>query len=61
MLTRDQLLDLVHGRRGGPFDRSIDNAVMRLRRRIERDPSAPRLVRTVHGSGYMFAAEVERL
>ncbi len=61
VLTRDQLLDLVQGRRGEPFDRSIDNAVMRLRRRIELDPAAPRLIRTVHGSGYVFAAEVQRL
>ena len=61
VLTRDQLLDLVHGRSGEPFDRSIDNAVMRLRRRIEHDPAAPRLIKTVHGSGYVFTAEVERL
>lgn len=61
VLTRDQLLDLVHGRSGEPFDRSIDNAVMRLRRRIEHDPAAPRLIKTVHGSGYVLTAEVERL
>jgi len=58
VLTRDQLLDLARGRSAVPFDRSIDIQVMRLRRKIEDDPREPRLIKTVRGGGYMFAAEV---
>ena len=56
-LTRDQLLDLTRGRDTVLFDRSIDNAILRLRRKIEDDPKAPRLIKTVWGGGYVFAAE----
>jgi two-component system OmpR family response regulator len=59
VLTRDQLLDITAGRAAQVFDRSIDNLVSRLRRRIERDPQQPSLIRTVWGDGYMFAAPVE--
>jgi two-component system OmpR family response regulator len=58
VLSRDQLLDLARGRSAAPFDRSIDIQVMRLRRKIEIDPKEPRLIKTVRGGGYMFAAEV---
>lgn len=53
-LTRDQLLDLARGRSAEPFDRSIDNAVSRLRRKIEEDVKNPRLIKTVWGGGYIF-------
>jgi two-component system, OmpR family, response regulator len=43
------------------FDRSIDVQVLRLRRKLESDPSAPRLIRTERGVGYAFAASVEQL
>ena len=59
VMTRDQLLDVTAGRSGGPFDRSIDNLVSRLRRRIEPDPQRPSLIKTVRGDGYVFAADVE--
>ncbi|MDE2017037.1 MAG: response regulator [Hyphomicrobiales bacterium] len=59
VMTRDQLLDVTAGRAANPFDRSIDNLVSRLRRRIEPDPQRPSLVKTVRGDGYVFAAEVE--
>ena len=59
VLTRDQLLDITAGRAAQVFDRSIDNLVSRLRKRIERDPQQPSLIRTVWGDGYMFAAAVE--
>jgi len=58
VLSRDQLLDLARGRSAVPFDRSIDIQVMRLRRKIEVDPSDPKLIKTVRGGGYVFAAEV---
>lgn len=53
-LTREQLLDLTQGRDAEPFDRSIDNAVSRLRRKLEDDPKQPRLIKTVWGGGYVF-------
>jgi two-component system OmpR family response regulator len=57
MLSRDQLLDLTQGREAAAFDRAIDNAIGRLRRKIEHDPSAPKIIRTVYGGGYVFVAE----
>jgi two-component system OmpR family response regulator len=59
-LTREQLLDLARGRDAEAFDRAIDNAVSRLRRKIEADPKSPRLIKTVWGGGYMLAADPER-
>jgi len=58
VLSRDQLLDLTRGRVAGPFDRSIDTQVSRLRKKIERDPSDPKIVQTVWGGGYIFTASV---
>ena len=61
VLTRDQLLDLTQGREAGVFDRSIDNQISRLRRKIEEDPKTPRYIKTVWGGGYSFAVEVRKL
>ncbi len=58
VLTRDQLLDLTRGRVSGPFDRSIDVQVSRLRRKIEADPQQPELIKTVRSGGYIFCSEV---
>jgi two-component system OmpR family response regulator len=58
VLSRDQLLDLTSGRAASAFDRSIDNQVSRLRRKIETDPKKPELIKTVWGGGYSFTAEV---
>jgi two-component system, OmpR family, response regulator len=60
VLSRDQLLDLVHGRGANALDRSIDTQVSRLRRKLELDPSDPKIIKTVWGGGYMFAAGVSR-
>jgi two-component system OmpR family response regulator len=60
-LSREQLLDLTKGRDAEVFDRSIDNQVSRLRRKIEQDPKNPRYIKTVWGGGYMFTADVENL
>ncbi len=59
VLSREQLLDLTSGRAAEVFDRTIDNQVSRLRRKIEEDPKNPVLVKTVWGGGYMFTARVE--
>ena len=58
VLSRDQLLDLTRGRAANAFDRSIDNQVSRLRRKIEADPNKPTLIKTVWGGGYRFTATV---
>lgn len=55
-LSRDQLLDLTKGRQADPFDRAIDNAVMRLRKKLGEE--GPELIKTVHGLGYSFAGKV---
>ncbi|MCR9194991.1 MAG: response regulator [Hyphomonas sp.] len=61
VLSRDQLLDLTAGRAALPFDRTIDNQVSRLRRKIEQDPSRPEIISTVRGGGYSLTADVEAL
>ena len=61
VLTRDQLLDLSQGRELAAFERSIDNHVSRLRRKIEAEPADPRLIKTVWGGGYMLAADVRKI
>jgi two-component system OmpR family response regulator len=58
VLSREQLLDLARGRGATAFDRSIDTQVSRLRKKLERDPSAPKIIKTVWGGGYMFAPTV---
>ncbi|HEY2071700.1 MAG TPA: response regulator [Rhizomicrobium sp.] len=58
-LTRNQLLDLTKGRDAELFDRSIDNHVSRLRKKLEPDPRNPRYIKTVWGGGYMFAMDPE--
>ncbi len=60
VLSREQLLDLTSGRAAQVFDRSIDNQVSRLRRKIEADPKNPTLIKTVWGGGYRFTADVSR-
>ncbi len=60
VLNRDELLDLARGRVAGPEDRTIDVQVGRLRRKLEADPKAPDLIKTVRGGGYMLATEVRR-
>src|SRR5882672_11043699 len=59
VLSRDRLLDLARNREAGPFDRTIDVQVGRLRRKLEDDPQNPSLIKTVRGSGYIFTPPVE--
>jgi len=56
VLNRDQLLELAHNRSWEPFDRSIDIRIARLRRKVERDPAKPQVIKTVRGTGYVYAA-----
>ena len=60
-MSRDQLLDHVHGREANLFDRAIDNLVSRLRKKMEQDVRQPDLLQTVRGGGYMLAAQVRIL
>lgn len=59
VLTRDQLMNAVHGRDAGPFDRAIDVQIGRLRRKLEADPTDPQMIKSVRGAGYLFAAAVK--
>jgi two-component system, OmpR family, response regulator len=59
VLSRDRLLDLARNREAGPFDRTIDVQVGRLRRKLDDDPQQPALIKTVRGSGYIFTAQIE--
>ncbi|WP_298110869.1 response regulator [Bradyrhizobium sp.] len=61
VLSREQLLDLARGRAATAFDRSIDTQISRLRKKLERDPAEPRMIKTIWGGGYMFAMAVERI
>lgn len=61
MLSRDRIMDLLHGAEWSPLDRTIDNHVARLRKKVERDPASPVLIKTVRGIGYMLAMDVKRL
>jgi two-component system OmpR family response regulator len=58
-LSREHLLQATRVHED-VFDRSIDVQILRLRRKLERDPSAPRVIQTERGVGYVFAAPVER-
>ncbi|MGH6635567.1 MAG: response regulator [Gammaproteobacteria bacterium] len=60
VLSRDRLLELTHHREAGPFDRSIDAQVGRLRRKIEPDLERPVLIQSVRAAGYLFTPSVER-
>jgi two-component system, OmpR family, response regulator len=59
ILTRDQLLDLSRLHNDEVYNRSIDVQIMRLRRKIEKDPAQPRYIRTERGAGYIFGVPVE--
>jgi two-component system OmpR family response regulator len=58
VLKREQILDLLGGNPDGSFDRSVDVQVMRLRRKIEKNPKKPEIISTVRTGGYLFAEEV---
>ena len=59
ILTRDQLLEASRVYDNEVYDRAIDIQVLRLRRKIERDPSLPQFIVTERGAGYIFSSAVE--
>lgn len=59
ILSRDELLDLAAGRAAGPLDRTIDNQISRLRRKIEPDILRPKIIKTIRNGGYCLTADVE--
>jgi DNA-binding response OmpR family regulator len=61
VLSRDQLLDLSRLHNAEVYDRSIDVQILRLRRKIEPNPSQPAYIKTERGAGYMFDTPVEVL
>lgn len=56
-ISRDELLERSSHRNWEPFDRAIDVRITRLRKKIEPDPSKPRVIRTVRGIGYLYKSE----
>lgn len=59
ILSRDSLLGDDGRDDRAPFDRAIDVRISRLRHKLERDPKNPQLIKTVYGSGYLFASSVQ--
>ncbi len=59
VLTREQLIELSRGYDDDVFDRSVDVQILRLRRKLEAEPSRPQLIRTERGLGYFFDARVD--
>ena len=60
VLSRDQLIELTHGRLASPLERSIDVHVSRLRQKIEPDPRDPTFIKTVRLGGYLFTPLVSQ-
>jgi two-component system OmpR family response regulator len=61
VLSRDYLLEQTRRRPAGPFDRTIDVQVGRMRRKLEADPQDPRFIKSVRGVGYLFVPRVEEV
>ena len=59
VIGRDRLLQLVAGRQWEPYDRTVDQHISRLRRKLEKNPNRPELIKSVRGRGYLFAVAVE--
>ena len=58
VMNRDQIMDHIYGRESGPFDRSIDIQVSRLRNKIENNPKSPMIIKTIRSEGYLFTPKV---
>jgi two-component system OmpR family response regulator len=55
VLSRERLLELANARDSEAFDRAVDLRIMRIRRKIEADPTRPAVIRTIRGGGYLFS------
>jgi DNA-binding response OmpR family regulator len=60
VLSRERLLELANARDAEAFDRAVDLRIMRIRRKIEPDPTKPAVIRTIRGGGYLFSPAGER-
>jgi two-component system, OmpR family, response regulator len=60
-LSRDQLMEEMHGREAGPFDRSIDLQISRIRQKVEVDSKNPAVIKTLRNEGYLLTANVRYL
>lgn len=60
VLSRERLLELANARDAEAFDRAVDLRIMRIRRKIEPDPTKPAVIRTIRGGGYLFSPASER-
>ncbi|SPH18810.1 Transcriptional regulatory protein OmpR [Defluviimonas aquaemixtae] len=58
VLSREQIMDILNGPGWSPLDRTIDNQVARLRKKIESEPGDPKIIKTVRGVGYIFTPDV---
>ena len=54
VISRDELLNEVWGYENYPCTRTVDNHILKLRKKLEREPAQPRHFRTIHGTGYRF-------
>jgi two-component system, OmpR family, response regulator len=60
VLSRERLLELANARDSEAFDRAVDLRIMRIRRKIEPDPTRPAVIRTIRGGGYLFSPSEDR-
>jgi DNA-binding response OmpR family regulator len=60
VLSRERLLELANARDAEAFDRAVDLRIMRIRRKIEPDPTKPAVIRTIRGGGYLFSPAGEK-
>ncbi|MGA7584325.1 MAG: helix-turn-helix domain-containing protein [Pseudolabrys sp.] len=60
VLGRQQLMDVTHGTGWHAYERTVDAQISRLRKKLEADPKKPKLLKSVHGDGYVFTASVSR-
>jgi DNA-binding response OmpR family regulator len=60
VLSRERLLELANARDSEAFDRAVDLRIMRIRRKIEPDPTKPAVIRTIRGGGYLFSPSGDR-
>lgn len=61
VLSRDEIMNLLKGHDWSAFDRSVDSAIARLRKKIEPDPDKPRHIKTVRSIGYVFSSDVRKV